>query len=175
MLWPQKSDCAHEYPSVPPPHLLPTYYLSPETQGLRLVHIPGQRVYLNEKSRSLSLEGYVIYQNIPHSNYFSEICLVYVQPSGNSSLWEQQSSSDGRTPKLWSCPPTISNPPACLTRLASGGKGAARFFCLPGICLACFFLYRCVSDLNRNIMDMYRYHEEYIIKYLCPLCVFLCL
>uniref|UniRef100_A0A671Y4X5 Tetratricopeptide repeat domain 17 n=1 Tax=Sparus aurata TaxID=8175 RepID=A0A671Y4X5_SPAAU len=37
MLWPQKSDCAHEYPNVPPPHLLPTYYLSPETQGLRLI------------------------------------------------------------------------------------------------------------------------------------------
>lgn len=99
---------------------------------------------------------------------------VYVQPSGNSSLWEQQSSPDGRTPKLWSCPPTISNPPACLTRLASGGKGAARFFCLPGICLPVFFffLYRCVSDLNRNIMEMYSYHEEYIIKYICP---FMCI
>uniref|UniRef100_A0A671Y645 Tetratricopeptide repeat domain 17 n=1 Tax=Sparus aurata TaxID=8175 RepID=A0A671Y645_SPAAU len=40
MLWPQKSDCAHEYPNVPPPHLLPTYYLSPETQGLRLATVP---------------------------------------------------------------------------------------------------------------------------------------
>uniref|UniRef100_A0A3Q2V779 Tetratricopeptide repeat domain 17 n=1 Tax=Haplochromis burtoni TaxID=8153 RepID=A0A3Q2V779_HAPBU len=35
MLWPQRSDCAHEYPSVPPAHLLPTYYLSPESQGIR--------------------------------------------------------------------------------------------------------------------------------------------
>ncbi|XP_006793847.1 tetratricopeptide repeat protein 17 [Neolamprologus brichardi] len=34
MLWPQRSDCAHEYPSVPPAHLLPTYYLSPESQGI---------------------------------------------------------------------------------------------------------------------------------------------
>ncbi|XP_029314323.1 tetratricopeptide repeat protein 17 [Cottoperca gobio] len=34
MLWPQRTDCAHEYPSVPPAHLLPTYYLPPETQGL---------------------------------------------------------------------------------------------------------------------------------------------
>ncbi|XP_034416022.1 tetratricopeptide repeat protein 17 isoform X2 [Cyclopterus lumpus] len=33
-LWPQRTDCAHEYPSVPPAHLLPTYYLPPETQGL---------------------------------------------------------------------------------------------------------------------------------------------
>ncbi|KAM4596171.1 tetratricopeptide repeat protein 17 isoform 1-T1 [Fundulus diaphanus] len=33
-LWPQRSDCAHKYPNVPPAHLLPTYYLSPETQGL---------------------------------------------------------------------------------------------------------------------------------------------
>uniref|UniRef100_A0AAX7VM41 Tetratricopeptide repeat domain 17 n=1 Tax=Astatotilapia calliptera TaxID=8154 RepID=A0AAX7VM41_ASTCA len=36
MLWPQRSDCAHEYPSVPPAHLLPTYYLSPESQGICL-------------------------------------------------------------------------------------------------------------------------------------------
>lgn len=35
MLWPQKSDCVSECPSVPPAHLLPTYYLPPETQGLR--------------------------------------------------------------------------------------------------------------------------------------------
>ncbi|XP_056268317.1 tetratricopeptide repeat protein 17 isoform X2 [Pseudoliparis swirei] len=33
-LWPQRTDCAHEYPSIPPAHLLPTYYLPPETQGL---------------------------------------------------------------------------------------------------------------------------------------------
>ncbi|XP_054471501.1 LOW QUALITY PROTEIN: tetratricopeptide repeat protein 17 [Anoplopoma fimbria] len=34
MLWPQRTDCAHEYPSVPPAHLLPTFYLPPESQGL---------------------------------------------------------------------------------------------------------------------------------------------
>ncbi|XP_039650779.1 tetratricopeptide repeat protein 17 isoform X2 [Perca fluviatilis] len=34
MLWPQRTNCVHEYPSVPPAHLLPTYYLPPETQGL---------------------------------------------------------------------------------------------------------------------------------------------
>uniref|UniRef100_A0A672G3J8 Tetratricopeptide repeat domain 17 n=1 Tax=Salarias fasciatus TaxID=181472 RepID=A0A672G3J8_SALFA len=39
MLWPQRTDCAHEYPSVPPANLLPTYYLPPETQGLRLMQI----------------------------------------------------------------------------------------------------------------------------------------
>ncbi|KAL6113545.1 ttc17 [Pungitius sinensis] len=33
-LWPQRADCADEYPSVPSAHLLPTYYLPPETQGL---------------------------------------------------------------------------------------------------------------------------------------------
>uniref|UniRef100_H2UXF2 Tetratricopeptide repeat domain 17 n=1 Tax=Takifugu rubripes TaxID=31033 RepID=H2UXF2_TAKRU len=36
MLWPQRSDCALEYSSVPTAHLLPTYYLPPETQGLRI-------------------------------------------------------------------------------------------------------------------------------------------
>ncbi|XP_034040612.1 tetratricopeptide repeat protein 17 [Thalassophryne amazonica] len=34
ILWPQRTDCAHKYPTVPPAHLLPTYYLPPETQGL---------------------------------------------------------------------------------------------------------------------------------------------
>uniref|UniRef100_A0A3Q2ZKR4 Tetratricopeptide repeat domain 17 n=1 Tax=Kryptolebias marmoratus TaxID=37003 RepID=A0A3Q2ZKR4_KRYMA len=34
ILWPQKADCEHEYSDIPPAHLLPTYYLSPETQGL---------------------------------------------------------------------------------------------------------------------------------------------
>ncbi|XP_030574814.1 tetratricopeptide repeat protein 17 [Archocentrus centrarchus] len=34
MLWPQRTDCAREYPGVPLAHLLPTYYLSPETQGI---------------------------------------------------------------------------------------------------------------------------------------------
>uniref|UniRef100_A0A3P8UNV2 Tetratricopeptide repeat domain 17 n=1 Tax=Cynoglossus semilaevis TaxID=244447 RepID=A0A3P8UNV2_CYNSE len=37
MLWPQRTDCAQEYPSVPPPHLLPTYHLPPEAQTLRSV------------------------------------------------------------------------------------------------------------------------------------------
>ncbi|CAF99942.1 unnamed protein product, partial [Tetraodon nigroviridis] len=36
MLWPQRSNCALEYSSVPAAYLLPTYYLPPETQGLRL-------------------------------------------------------------------------------------------------------------------------------------------
>uniref|UniRef100_A0A8D3A993 Tetratricopeptide repeat domain 17 n=1 Tax=Scophthalmus maximus TaxID=52904 RepID=A0A8D3A993_SCOMX len=40
MLWPQRTDCAHEYPSVPPAHLLPTYYLPPETHALRSVDPP---------------------------------------------------------------------------------------------------------------------------------------
>uniref|UniRef100_A0AAQ5X9J9 Tetratricopeptide repeat domain 17 n=1 Tax=Amphiprion ocellaris TaxID=80972 RepID=A0AAQ5X9J9_AMPOC len=39
MLWPQRADCDREYPSIPPAHLLPTYYLPPETQGLGSVCI----------------------------------------------------------------------------------------------------------------------------------------
>ncbi|XP_067105211.1 tetratricopeptide repeat protein 17 isoform X1 [Osmerus mordax] len=34
MLWPQRADCAREFPAVPSAHLLPTFYLPPETQGL---------------------------------------------------------------------------------------------------------------------------------------------
>uniref|UniRef100_A0AAY4EQC2 Tetratricopeptide repeat domain 17 n=1 Tax=Denticeps clupeoides TaxID=299321 RepID=A0AAY4EQC2_9TELE len=33
VLWPRRSDCAQRFPSVPPSHLLPTFYLPPETQG----------------------------------------------------------------------------------------------------------------------------------------------
>lgn len=35
MLWPRRADCAQEFPSIPPAHLLPTFYLPPETQGVR--------------------------------------------------------------------------------------------------------------------------------------------
>lgn len=67
----------------------------------------------------------------------SEICLLmFIQPSGNSSLWDQQSFWDSRSARLWSCPPTIPSPSACLTRVAPGRKGAARSFCLWGICLS---------------------------------------
>ncbi|XP_059927187.1 tetratricopeptide repeat protein 17 isoform X1 [Gadus macrocephalus] len=34
MLWPRRADCAQEFPSIPPAHLLPTFYLPPEAQGL---------------------------------------------------------------------------------------------------------------------------------------------
>ncbi|CAL8352606.1 unnamed protein product [Merluccius merluccius] len=34
MLWPRRADCAQEFPSIPPAHLLPTFYLPPETQGV---------------------------------------------------------------------------------------------------------------------------------------------
>uniref|UniRef100_A0A3Q2Z695 Tetratricopeptide repeat domain 17 n=1 Tax=Hippocampus comes TaxID=109280 RepID=A0A3Q2Z695_HIPCM len=33
LLWPQRSDCIREYPTVPPVHLLPTYHLLPETKS----------------------------------------------------------------------------------------------------------------------------------------------
>uniref|UniRef100_A0A673Y9R1 Tetratricopeptide repeat domain 17 n=1 Tax=Salmo trutta TaxID=8032 RepID=A0A673Y9R1_SALTR len=37
LLWPRRADCADEFPVIPPAHLLPTFYLPPETQGTRLV------------------------------------------------------------------------------------------------------------------------------------------
>uniref|UniRef100_A0A3Q1JIV9 Tetratricopeptide repeat domain 17 n=1 Tax=Anabas testudineus TaxID=64144 RepID=A0A3Q1JIV9_ANATE len=44
-LWPQRTDCSHEYPNVPPAQLLPTYHLAPETQGLRSATIPRWQVH----------------------------------------------------------------------------------------------------------------------------------
>uniref|UniRef100_A0A673YA25 Tetratricopeptide repeat domain 17 n=1 Tax=Salmo trutta TaxID=8032 RepID=A0A673YA25_SALTR len=35
LLWPRRADCADEFPVIPPAHLLPTFYLPPETQGTR--------------------------------------------------------------------------------------------------------------------------------------------
>uniref|UniRef100_A0A673XR87 Tetratricopeptide repeat domain 17 n=1 Tax=Salmo trutta TaxID=8032 RepID=A0A673XR87_SALTR len=32
LLWPRRADCADEFPVIPPAHLLPTFYLPPETQ-----------------------------------------------------------------------------------------------------------------------------------------------
>ncbi|KAJ8252638.1 hypothetical protein COCON_G00219500 [Conger conger] len=36
LLWPRRTDCAQMFPSVPPPHLLPTFYLPPEGRGFGL-------------------------------------------------------------------------------------------------------------------------------------------
>uniref|UniRef100_A0A665TT79 Tetratricopeptide repeat domain 17 n=1 Tax=Echeneis naucrates TaxID=173247 RepID=A0A665TT79_ECHNA len=54
ILWPQRTECAHEYPTVPPAHLLPTYYLPPETQALRLVHINTKQIDFNQNYTTLS-------------------------------------------------------------------------------------------------------------------------
>ncbi len=77
--------------------------------------------------------------------------IVYFQPSGNSPLWDQQSSADGSSANLWFRPPTTSSPPAGLTRLATGRKGAARRLCLPGTHLP---VYLCVCELSRKTMEI---------------------
>uniref|UniRef100_A0AAY4EQ15 Tetratricopeptide repeat protein 17 n=1 Tax=Denticeps clupeoides TaxID=299321 RepID=A0AAY4EQ15_9TELE len=51
VLWPRRSDCAQRFPSVPPSHLLPTFYLPPETQGFGL-----EQILYEKKSPPLSLE-----------------------------------------------------------------------------------------------------------------------
>uniref|UniRef100_A0A8C1FCL8 Tetratricopeptide repeat protein 17 n=1 Tax=Cyprinus carpio carpio TaxID=630221 RepID=A0A8C1FCL8_CYPCA len=33
VLWPRRSDCAKQFPTIPPVHLLPTYYLPPESRN----------------------------------------------------------------------------------------------------------------------------------------------
>uniref|UniRef100_A0A8C2H6B2 Tetratricopeptide repeat protein 17 n=1 Tax=Cyprinus carpio TaxID=7962 RepID=A0A8C2H6B2_CYPCA len=33
VLWPRRSDCAQRFPTIPPVHLLPTYYLPPESRN----------------------------------------------------------------------------------------------------------------------------------------------
>uniref|UniRef100_A0A672G359 Tetratricopeptide repeat domain 17 n=1 Tax=Salarias fasciatus TaxID=181472 RepID=A0A672G359_SALFA len=55
MLWPQRTDCAHEYPSVPPANLLPTYYLPPETQGLRLIPVASLLYGSSSLSQTVAL------------------------------------------------------------------------------------------------------------------------
>ncbi|KAI4876156.1 hypothetical protein NFI96_017582 [Prochilodus magdalenae] len=34
VLWPRRSDCVHRFPSIPSAHLLPTFFLPPESHGL---------------------------------------------------------------------------------------------------------------------------------------------
>ncbi|KAL2088935.1 hypothetical protein ACEWY4_015834 [Coilia grayii] len=36
VLWPKRSDCTHQFPTLPPSHLLPTFYLPPDTRGYGL-------------------------------------------------------------------------------------------------------------------------------------------
>uniref|UniRef100_A0A8C6W0P8 Tetratricopeptide repeat domain 17 n=1 Tax=Nothobranchius furzeri TaxID=105023 RepID=A0A8C6W0P8_NOTFU len=84
ILWPQKSDCAHEYPLVPPAQMLPTFYLSPESQGLRSVcfHCMFTWVQLYEKD---SVSAYLVVRaTIPHWQVHTEAALFW-QAKGNGS------------------------------------------------------------------------------------------
>ncbi|XP_073715336.1 tetratricopeptide repeat protein 17 isoform X2 [Misgurnus anguillicaudatus] len=39
VLWPKKSDCTQRFSTIPPPHLLPTYYLPPESRNFKALNI----------------------------------------------------------------------------------------------------------------------------------------
>uniref|UniRef100_A0A8C1JFQ5 Tetratricopeptide repeat protein 17 n=1 Tax=Cyprinus carpio TaxID=7962 RepID=A0A8C1JFQ5_CYPCA len=39
VLWPRRSDCAQRFPTIPPVHLLPTYYLPPESRNFKALNI----------------------------------------------------------------------------------------------------------------------------------------
>ncbi|RXN20836.1 tetratricopeptide repeat 17 [Labeo rohita] len=39
VLWPRRSDCAQRFPTIPPVHLLPTYYLPPESRSFKALNI----------------------------------------------------------------------------------------------------------------------------------------
>uniref|UniRef100_A0A3B4UTP3 Tetratricopeptide repeat domain 17 n=1 Tax=Seriola dumerili TaxID=41447 RepID=A0A3B4UTP3_SERDU len=94
ILWPQRTDCAHEYPSVPPAHLLPTYYLPPETQALRSVHTFEWRYFvaiLQLRSGGWTLEqiGSQVAQamkqaTIPRWQVYNEAALFW-RAKGNGS------------------------------------------------------------------------------------------
>uniref|UniRef100_A0A7N8X7U8 Tetratricopeptide repeat domain 17 n=1 Tax=Mastacembelus armatus TaxID=205130 RepID=A0A7N8X7U8_9TELE len=90
MLWPQRPDCSQEYPSVPPAHLLPTYYLLPETQGLRSVHFNEWGYFLSIYGGwTLEQIGSRIAQaikeaTIPHWQIYNEAALFW-QAKGNGS------------------------------------------------------------------------------------------
>ncbi|KAK7170121.1 hypothetical protein R3I94_000378 [Phoxinus phoxinus] len=39
VLWPRRSDCAQRFPTIPPVHLLPSYYLVPESRNFKALNI----------------------------------------------------------------------------------------------------------------------------------------
>uniref|UniRef100_A0A3B5Q9L1 Tetratricopeptide repeat domain 17 n=1 Tax=Xiphophorus maculatus TaxID=8083 RepID=A0A3B5Q9L1_XIPMA len=85
-LWPQRSDCAHQYPSIPPAHLLPTYFLLPEAQGLGLLN----DIYTHLCLQMLHLRIFLLRANlfvqatIPHWLVNNEAALFW-QAKGNGS------------------------------------------------------------------------------------------
>uniref|UniRef100_A0A7N6C262 Tetratricopeptide repeat domain 17 n=1 Tax=Anabas testudineus TaxID=64144 RepID=A0A7N6C262_ANATE len=80
-LWPQRTDCSHEYPNVPPAQLLPTYHLAPETQGLRSVHIPEWDPFSSQVSVCLHV---YIQATIPRWQVHNEAALFW-QAKGNGT------------------------------------------------------------------------------------------
>uniref|UniRef100_A0A3B4ZXH6 Tetratricopeptide repeat protein 17-like n=1 Tax=Stegastes partitus TaxID=144197 RepID=A0A3B4ZXH6_9TELE len=94
MLWPQRDDCAREYPSVPPAHLLPTYYLPAETQGLRSVgtcrssiamtRLTFLRMIPNSCASRLTVVCLPTQDSIPRWQVYNEAALFW-RAKGNGS------------------------------------------------------------------------------------------
>uniref|UniRef100_A0A3Q3GNM5 Tetratricopeptide repeat domain 17 n=1 Tax=Labrus bergylta TaxID=56723 RepID=A0A3Q3GNM5_9LABR len=84
MLWPQRSHCAHEYPNVPPSHLLPTFYLPPETQGLRSVHNPDFWVFCESSDLQILHSCLHVQAAVPRWQIHNEAALFW-RAKGNGS------------------------------------------------------------------------------------------
>uniref|UniRef100_A0A8C6Q537 Tetratricopeptide repeat domain 17 n=1 Tax=Nothobranchius furzeri TaxID=105023 RepID=A0A8C6Q537_NOTFU len=74
-------DCAHEYPLVPPAQMLPTFYLSPESQGLRSVYQREGEPQISARESRRSARGRA---TIPHWQVHTEAALFW-QAKGNGS------------------------------------------------------------------------------------------
>uniref|UniRef100_A0A3P8RJB1 Tetratricopeptide repeat domain 17 n=1 Tax=Amphiprion percula TaxID=161767 RepID=A0A3P8RJB1_AMPPE len=86
MLWPQRADCDREYPSVPPAHLLPTYYLPPETQGLGFPHLKFDFYHSISSHLFLEVRDVCLHtqDSLPRWQVYNEAALFW-RAKGNGS------------------------------------------------------------------------------------------
>uniref|UniRef100_A0A8L0DVC0 Tetratricopeptide repeat domain 17 n=1 Tax=Oncorhynchus mykiss TaxID=8022 RepID=A0A8L0DVC0_ONCMY len=124
LLWPRRADCADEFPVIPPAHLLPTFYLPPETQGPRLVVLDtGPRVSVLDTGPRVS-----VLDTVPRVSVLDTGPRVLLSRSRGWSL-EQAGASIAQAMKKASAPGWLLQNEAALFWRAKG-NGTSSLQCL---------------------------------------------
>uniref|UniRef100_A0A8C1G177 Tetratricopeptide repeat protein 17 n=1 Tax=Cyprinus carpio TaxID=7962 RepID=A0A8C1G177_CYPCA len=84
LLWPRRSDCAKQFPTIPPVHLLPTYYLPPESRNFNLLNTVSLNAFCTAPL------AYLNYFSVWECCVFSgeSFCVCFMQVFKNKSFTE---------------------------------------------------------------------------------------
>uniref|UniRef100_A0A3B3QH76 Tetratricopeptide repeat domain 17 n=1 Tax=Paramormyrops kingsleyae TaxID=1676925 RepID=A0A3B3QH76_9TELE len=83
-LWPRRADCADRFPAVPPAHLLPTFYLEPETRELEFLKSRTNQLEKNDLELDLNLRSQTVNSSAPRWLVQNEAALFW-RAKGNAT------------------------------------------------------------------------------------------